>query len=474
MQTWHFMRSSVVGFSMLLTSLVSAQDLGTSDAKTFETLTFSLDNPAFSGNPYDLDATVLFTHSETGEQIRTGMFYDGGSTWRFRFTGTREGTWTFTSQSVDDDLSGASGSINVAFDPTALGFLTTHDTKYGRQIGTAETITAQPYLVYMNRRSEDSAVNPGFGGDTDIVGTWRGRINAERRAAYIMQAQANGANAIFLHVNNQWFRRGALGWDDHNSTDPDRSVFAAIEDLIVDAHSAGVQVHIWAWGDNASNRRWTPTGVAGGINGSADRRVQRYIADRLGPLPGWSMGYGFDLFEWANQTQVSEWANFLTDRMGWDHILSARGLPLLGSDGTEESAPHTFVDGYASLRRSGQILQTDSNTVSRADDGGPDSYAEAREDVLNDPARRSSMKSAMPFNAIGKAAARLGQPRVWMVLESCSGGGPWRVVRGVGSASTTTVRRPAATDRIRTLSNCGRTLRFGRIGSSWTWWWTMN
>jgi hypothetical protein len=115
--------------------------------------------------------------------------------------------------------------------------------------------------------------------------------------------------------------------------------------------------------------------------------VQRYIADRLGPLPGWSMGYGFDLFEWTNQQQVSDWANFLTDRMGWDHLLSARGLPLLGPDGKENSAPPTFVDGYASLRRNGQVLQTDSNAVSGADDGGPDRFLEAREDVLNDPAR---------------------------------------------------------------------------------------
>jgi hypothetical protein len=99
------------------------------------------------------------------------------------------------------------------------------------------------------------------------------------------------------------------------------------------------------------------------------------------------MGYGFDLFEWTNQTQVSDWANFLTSRMGWDHILSARGLPLLGPDGSENSAPATFVDSYASLRRAGQILQTDSNAISRADDGGPDSYAETLEDVLHDPMR---------------------------------------------------------------------------------------
>jgi hypothetical protein len=378
--------ASAVGFWILLPALAFAQDLGASSAKTFETLTYSLENPTFSGNPYDIDATVLFTHADSGDQIRTGIYYDGGPNWRFRFTGTQEGTWTFISES-DDDLSGATGSIDVTVDPAARGFLTAHGTKYGRQIGTARTVKAQPYVVYMNRRAESSTVNPGFGGDTDNVATWGGPDNAARRTAYIEQAQANGCNAIFLHVNNQWFRNGAQGWDDHGSTNPDRHVFAAIEDLIVDAHAAGLQVNIWAWGDNAGHRRWTPIGVPGGINGYADRRIQRYIADRLGPLPGWSMGYGFDLFEWTNQDQVSDWANFLTDRMGWDHLLSGRSLPLLGPDGTDDSAPASFVNGYASLRRGGQILQTDSNAVSRADDGGPDSYAETREDVLRDPSR---------------------------------------------------------------------------------------
>ena len=53
-----------------------------------------------------------------------------------------------------------------------------------------------------------------------------------------------------------------------------------LELLITKVHAAGGLVHIWAWGDEA--RRWTP--VRWGKNGKVDKRLQRYIAARLGPL----------------------------------------------------------------------------------------------------------------------------------------------------------------------------------------------
>lgn len=377
----------VAVLAIRLLAPAAAIDLGAVSASSFETLTFSVRNVSFEGNPFDLDATVLFTHDESNKQIRTGMYYDGDDTWRFRFNGSLPGKWTFYSDSADGELSNVFGEVDVQHAEVANGFLTSYGSKYARQAGDADTLKAQPYVVYMNLRSEGESQNPGFGSFDDLVGDWGGASNASKRLAYINQAKAHGANAVFLPVNNQWFQNGALGWNEHSSTDPDRAVFSAIEDLVSDAHREGVQVHIWAWGDDANHRRWTPVGVDGGINGPADRRVQRYIADRLGPLPGWTMGYGFDLFEWASQGQVSEWANFLTDRMGWDHLLAARGLPLLGADGLESSAPPTFLDSYASFRRPFQILQTDSNDVSSADDGGPDSYPEAYEDIQNDLAR---------------------------------------------------------------------------------------
>ena len=57
----------------------------------------------------------------------------------------------------------------------------------------------------------------------------------------------------------------------------------------------------------------------------ADQRLNRYIAARLGPLPGWSMGYGYDLHVWTDADELQEWYDFLKGHLGgWPHIIGAR------------------------------------------------------------------------------------------------------------------------------------------------------
>jgi hypothetical protein len=62
-------------------------------------LEWRLENTAYRGNPYDLMASVTFTHQESGSKHLTWMYYDGAGAWRFRFTGTQTGVWTFTTRS---------------------------------------------------------------------------------------------------------------------------------------------------------------------------------------------------------------------------------------------------------------------------------------------------------------------------------------------------------------------------------------
>jgi hypothetical protein len=71
-------------------------------------------------------------------------------------------------------------------------------------------------------------------------------------------------------------------------------------------------------------RKQTPLGLAGGIIGAVDQRLQRYIAARLGPLPGWTIGYGFDLWEWVQGAQLTTWHESMHSHMGWSHLLGAR------------------------------------------------------------------------------------------------------------------------------------------------------
>jgi hypothetical protein len=120
----------------------------------------------------------------------------------------------------------------------------------------------------------------------------------------------------------RWFDLDQVSADGIRDADPnpDPRTFAVLERLITRVHQAGGMVHLWMWGDES--RRMTP--VRWGINGEVDRRLQRYLAARLGPLPGWSLGYGFDLWEWVNGDQLAEWHAHVHQHLGWPHPLGGR------------------------------------------------------------------------------------------------------------------------------------------------------
>jgi len=70
-------------------------------------------------NPYtDVDVWADFTHRD-GTVLRRPAFYDGGDTWKIRFTSPVTGRWTWSSDaSVDDGgLRGRTGAVEVATPP---------------------------------------------------------------------------------------------------------------------------------------------------------------------------------------------------------------------------------------------------------------------------------------------------------------------------------------------------------------------
>lgn len=269
--------------------------------------------PDLGGNPFDVVATATFEHAASGERRTTPLFHAGDDWWEFRFTGERTGTWTFGTRSDVDALDGWHGEVVVEPnpDPAAEGFLTTAGRHFAAAIDEEGTLAARTYNVYMN---------PVF---TELLDDYPTDGDALVRAADEMldEVEAHGFDAMFVIVLNSWFSFGARPYTDHDSENPSLVTFAVLETLILRAHARGLSVHIWAWGDE--ERRWTPIGV-GGINGVADRRLQRYIAARLGPLPGWTMSYGFDLEEWVTPDEVRSWADYLHEHMGWPRLLMAR------------------------------------------------------------------------------------------------------------------------------------------------------
>ncbi len=276
-------------------------------------LEWSVPNPSYDGNPYDVIATVTFVHSGSGEVRETQMFYAGGNEWRFRFTGTRTGEWTFESTSEDPDLGGQLGRVLIEPnpDPSIEGFLQADGNRFAVQVGEGGEVRPRLYNVYMN------AAHAGSLGDYSLEArTLRSQVDQ-----LLNEAQAHVFDAVFVAVNNNWFDFGSSSHLDHDSENPDPDAFVVLEELITRAHARGLSVHIWKWGDE--ERHWTPVGV-GGINGVPDRRLQRYIAARLGPLPGWTMSYGFDLDEWVAPEEVRSWAEYMGAHFGWPHLLMAR------------------------------------------------------------------------------------------------------------------------------------------------------
>ena len=276
-------------------------------------LEWSLTNSSYDGNPHDIKATVTFRHEQTGDENTTGMFFAGDATWKFRFTGTRPGRWRFESHSDDPELDGHDGTITIDSNDDAYGFVTHIGNKWARPHGRDGALRPLiPQFVMYG--------HPGTFYD-------RPEIVDRDIQAFIVE---HGFTGFHVPVFCRWFdiehdRAGGISGGDPN---PDPQTFEALEMLITKVHAAGGVVHLWVWGDEM--RRQTP--ITWGVNGPVDQRLQRYIAARLGPLPGWTMGYGFDLWEWVKEDELVEWHQHMHEHLGWPHMLGARahqhGRPL--------------------------------------------------------------------------------------------------------------------------------------------------
>ena len=271
-------------------------------------------NPSFEVNPFDVLATVTFTHESSGATHRTEMFYDENNTWKWRFSGTELGTWTFTTASEDSDLNGLQGTVTITPhpDPDTYGFMTqvtskTH-TKWARTLGNNGIIEPfTPQLVMFDSNPANFHNNPDYvDGSIDVF------------------LRTHGFTGFHLAViGARWFDIDAPGNAlTGNETQPDPRTFEALELLITKTHTAGGLIHIWPWGD--ASRDQVPLELEDGANGLIDERLQRYIAARLGPIPGWSMGYGFDLFEWTDETMLRTWHENMHSFLGWPHYLGGR------------------------------------------------------------------------------------------------------------------------------------------------------
>lgn len=131
----------------------------------------------------------------------------------------------------------------------------------------------------------------------------------------------HGFTGVHVGVAGQWFHIGDFKIA-RNDTVADMKTFEKLALIIDKVYQAGGCTHIWLWGDD--QRDQTPKSTKDGIMGRQDRLVLDLIAQKLGPLKGWTMGYGFDLWEWTSEQQLKEWHDYMWSKRGWNHLLGAR------------------------------------------------------------------------------------------------------------------------------------------------------
>ncbi len=102
----------------------------------------------------------------------------------------------------------------------------------------------------------------------------------------------------------------------------DQKTFDKLKMIITKVYAVGGCTHIWLWGD--AQREQTSKSLAGGIMGAEEKNLLDEIHKQLNALKGWTMGYGFDLWEWVEENQLKAWHDYLRQKEDWKHLLGAR------------------------------------------------------------------------------------------------------------------------------------------------------
>lgn len=315
---------------------------------------------SWGGAPADLDgvqATAVFQHQD-GLVLKSPMFYAAKEgVWKFRFTPLRIGQWQVRTEGPGS-LGGQVGRVTVKAHPRGPvhGFIKAYGSKWGWS-GTGEAfvpqlVMAKPPVTFWNQ----------------------GQVDTEAIDAYVREfITEHGFTGFHLQGRAYWFglERSHTMTSERKPLPPeerrlDERTFAVFEALILRTYQAGGMCHLWLWGsDNSGRNRSGPWGIGGHASPTA-RFLLRTIAARLGPLPGWSMGYGFDLDRWVHDPEgrwtqgpevLPNWYQDFKETLGaWPHIIGARAHTCNFQDYPKHDHPpstifwHGDYAGYVNFR----------------------------------------------------------------------------------------------------------------------------
>ncbi len=275
---------------------------------------FPVDAPnAASGiAKWDVEGSCLWTH-ENGTIRRTSLVWYSGSnhTYVYRFGGSLQGRWTGKTTSPVAALNGLELGVTVgpSRNPDRTGWsgqIPGQPGAWAHQKGVeGKLVKRTPILIMM-----------------PDVQRWHNDLG--RMRAFVKEFNGdhgfNGGHISTIGLG--WFDVAAKGSLSTAPPAPDVRTFAALEAAASEWSERGGWLHLWMWGKGDTGDF---SKLSGGHNGPHSKRINRYLAARLGPVPGWSMGIGWDVEFWADESKLKWWLDDLVPQFGgWHHWIGHR------------------------------------------------------------------------------------------------------------------------------------------------------
>ena len=281
--------SFILTACIFISAVVKADD--TASSHTWEPVELSFKAAAARLNPYietisENSSPYLTAEFECNscavKKITIPGFWDGGNTWKVRFSAPEPGSWTYTTSSPDKRLNGNKGTIEVTAwtekekeeDPCRRGFIYVNETdpRAGR------------YFIY-----SDSTPFLWIG-DTWWNWTKKELLFEDFKKLVDTRSQQGFSVGQLFFPGNGWEQSSSML--DPSYTMPDFEHLRKTEEMIRYANEKGITVWIHAW--------WTRKDMNKTIGGDKIIRWWKYVVDRLSAYNViWVLAGEYNMFDYG-------------------------------------------------------------------------------------------------------------------------------------------------------------------------------
>jgi hypothetical protein len=296
-------------------------------------------NPSWRGNPFDLEFTGTFTHTESGRSLTQFGFHAGDDTWKIHFMPDQPGEWTFRTQSSDGDLDRRGGSFTAV--PSDLPGLLEADGIGWRLSGEGPffpiLLAAGPYI-----RAEPIERTRSFA-------DWA-RDSAGARIIGTTLLSFAGDSPYTFDQEDRMYEDDAEGERFHL---PAWDRLGAFYDAVRDR---GMGHYIMVYADDASapDAHGLPEGRRGSIS-RPEERLFRYLVARFGAYPIVMWDTGIDIGEYRSDAWIDSFVEWFRTNDPWQHPVGSRTGG--GSGGVSPAGATYYSDGLRTLPSRAELLE---------------------------------------------------------------------------------------------------------------------